>query len=159
MIPKANGQSVGPNYIPLPGYANTNCSGVLTKPDRIPTGEEHGWIRFIRNEREALDNNWYCVKQPSSNDIKQNITWTEARKREDDFFTLTAPWSELDTMYHKYLRTRNLVGRLSSVLSDLISKRSVFPLFSRWWPRSVTVQTPRNSRRVGTRDHSHSPSH
>ncbi|RXW23709.1 hypothetical protein EST38_g2143 [Candolleomyces aberdarensis] len=97
--------------------------GVLTKPDRIPTGEEQSWIRFIRNEREPLDNNWYCVKQPSSNDIKQNITWNEARKREDDFFTLTAPWSELDTMYHKYLRTRNLVERLSSVLSDLISKR------------------------------------
>ncbi|KAJ2918308.1 hypothetical protein MD484_g2118, partial [Candolleomyces efflorescens] len=97
--------------------------GVLTKPDRIPTGEEHGWIRFIRNEREPLDNNWYCVKQPSSNDIKQNITWNEARKHEDDFFTLTAPWSELDTMYHKYLRTGNLVERLSLVLSDLISKR------------------------------------
>ncbi|KAJ2930159.1 hypothetical protein H1R20_g6940, partial [Candolleomyces eurysporus] len=97
--------------------------GVLTKPDRIPTGEEQSWIRFIRNEREPLDNNWYCVKQPSSNDIKQNITWNEARKREDDFFTLTVPWSELDMMYHKYLRTRNLVERLSSVLSDLISKR------------------------------------
>lgn len=129
MIPKASEQSVGLCFIHLLRFANTNRSGVLTKPDRIPAGEEHGWIRFIRNEREPLDNNWYCVKQPSSNDIKQNITWTEARKREDDFFTLTAPWSELDTMYHKYLRTRNLVERLSSVLSDLISKRSVFALF------------------------------
>ncbi|RXW23705.1 hypothetical protein EST38_g2163 [Candolleomyces aberdarensis] len=97
--------------------------GVLTKPDRIPEGEQNHWLPFIRNEREPLDNNWYCVKQPSSSDIKQNITWDEARKREDDYFSMTPPWNELDTIYLKYLRTRNLVERLSSVLSDLIAKR------------------------------------
>ncbi|KAF6746773.1 P-loop containing nucleoside triphosphate hydrolase protein [Ephemerocybe angulata] len=97
--------------------------GVLTKPDRIPMGEERGWIGFIRNEREPLDNNWYCVKQPSSNDLKNNMTWAEARKREEEFFAMTAPWCDLDSIYHKYLRTRNLVERLSGVLSDLISKR------------------------------------
>ncbi|KAJ2922805.1 hypothetical protein H1R20_g14300, partial [Candolleomyces eurysporus] len=97
--------------------------GVLTKPDRIPEGEQNHWLPFIRNEREALDNNWYCVKQPSSSDIKQKITWDEARKREDDYFSMTPPWNELDTIYLKYLRTRNLVERLSSVLSDLIAKR------------------------------------
>ncbi|KAF8161524.1 P-loop containing nucleoside triphosphate hydrolase protein [Crassisporium funariophilum] len=97
--------------------------GVLTKPDRIPTGEENNWLPFIRNEKEPLENNWYCVKQPSSNDIKNNITWAQARQREDEFFSMTAPWSELDAMYQKYLRTANLVERLSSILSDLISKR------------------------------------
>ncbi|TFK21928.1 hypothetical protein FA15DRAFT_597001 [Coprinopsis marcescibilis] len=97
--------------------------GVLTKPDRIPTGEEYNWLPFIRNEREALEHNWYCVKQPSSNDIKNNVTWEEARQRENDFFSSTAPWSELESYYQKHLRTSNLVDRLSSVLSDLISKR------------------------------------
>lgn len=97
--------------------------GVLTKPDRIPVGEEANWLPFIRNEKEPLENNWYCVKQPSSNDIKQKITWSEARQREDEYFSMTAPWSDLDTMYQKYLRTSNLVERLSSILSDLISKR------------------------------------
>ncbi|KAF5317369.1 hypothetical protein D9611_003615 [Ephemerocybe angulata] len=97
--------------------------GVLTKPDRIPVGEERGWISFIRNEREPLDNNWYCVKQPSSNDLKNNMSWADARKREEEFFAMTAPWCDLDSIYHKYLRTRNLVERLSGVLSDLISKR------------------------------------
>lgn len=99
--------------------------GVLTKPDRIPEGEESGWLQFIRNEKEALENNWYCVKQPSSSDLKLGITWPEARSREDEFFSLTSPWAELDPMYQKYLRTSNLVTRLSSILSDLISKRSV----------------------------------
>ena len=86
-------------------------------------GEEANWLPFIRNEKEPLENNWYCVKQPSSNDIRQKITWTEARQREDEYFSMTAPWSDLDTMYQKYLRTSNLVERLSSILSDLILKR------------------------------------
>ena len=100
-----------------------NILGVLTKPDRIPTGEETNWIPFIRNEKETLENNWYCVKQPSSSDIKQGITWSQARQREQDFFSMTPPWSELDAVYQKYLKTSNLVDRLSSILSDLISKR------------------------------------
>ncbi|KAG5642512.1 hypothetical protein DXG03_002613 [Asterophora parasitica] len=97
--------------------------GVLTKPDRIPPGEEHNWISLIRGEKEALDNGWYCVKQPGSDQIKKGITWAHARKSEGEFFQSTAAWSELDPMYHKYLRTENLVERLSSILSDLISKR------------------------------------
>ncbi|KAK0447310.1 P-loop containing nucleoside triphosphate hydrolase protein [Armillaria borealis] len=97
--------------------------GVLTKPDRIPQGDEQGWLDFIRNEKEHLDNNWYCVKQPSSTDIKRNITWAEARKRESEFFSLTAPWVDLEPMYHQYLGTNNLIERLSTTLSDLISKR------------------------------------
>ncbi|KAG5634396.1 hypothetical protein H0H81_002114 [Sphagnurus paluster] len=97
--------------------------GVLTKPDRIPTGEEPNWISLIRNEKEALDNGWYCVKQPSSAQINAGMTWAGARKSEDVFFASTPAWSELDSMYQKYLRTGNLVERLSIILSDLISKR------------------------------------
>ncbi|EAU91841.2 myxovirus resistance 1 [Coprinopsis cinerea okayama7 len=97
--------------------------GVLTKPDRIPTGEESSWLPYILGDREVLENNWYCVKQPSSNDLKKNMTWEEARQAEDVFFSTTAPWSELDSCYHRYLRTSNLVEQLSFVLSDLINKR------------------------------------
>ncbi len=99
--------------------------GVLTKPDRIPSGEESAWVAFIRGEKEALDNNWYCVKQPSSTDIKNGITWSEARQRENDFFSTVDPWASLDSVYQRYLRTSNLVERLSHILSDLISKRLV----------------------------------
>lgn len=97
--------------------------GVLTKPDRIPQGDEQGWLDFIRNEKDHLDNNWYCVKQPSSTDIKRNITWAEARKRESEFFSLTAPWVDLQPIYYQYLGTNHLIERLSTTLSDLISKR------------------------------------
>ncbi|KAF4621477.1 hypothetical protein D9613_001040 [Agrocybe pediades] len=97
--------------------------GVLTKPDRIPVGEESNWLPFIRNEKETLENNWFCVKQPSSNDLKGNPTWSQARQMENNFFSSQAPWCELEASYQKYLRTGNLVERLSNVLSDLILKR------------------------------------
>ncbi|KAF8991460.1 P-loop containing nucleoside triphosphate hydrolase protein [Cyathus striatus] len=97
--------------------------GVLTKPDRIPVGEELRWLPFIRNEKDSLDSGWYCVKQPGSNEIKKGITWAEARAQENEFFSMTAPWSELEAIHQKYLRTSNLVDRLSSILSDLILKR------------------------------------
>lgn len=74
---------------------------------------------------EPLENNWYCVKQPSSNDLKKNLTWKEAREMENKFFAATTPWCELEGMYQRYLRTSNLVERLSSILSDLIAKRHV----------------------------------
>ncbi|KAJ7443601.1 P-loop containing nucleoside triphosphate hydrolase protein [Mycena galericulata] len=97
--------------------------GVLTKPDRISPGDEERWLPLIRNEEEILENNWYCVKQPSSQDLKKGTTWDDARARENEFFASTPPWSNLEPMYQKYLRTSNLVARLSSILSDLISKR------------------------------------
>ncbi|KAF8152891.1 P-loop containing nucleoside triphosphate hydrolase protein [Pholiota molesta] len=97
--------------------------GVLTKPDRIPRGEENLWLPFIRDERERLENNWFCVKQPSSNERKSNMTWDQARQAENDFFSTTAPWSSLEDTYQQYLRTSNLVERLSDVLYDLIEAR------------------------------------
>jgi Dynamin central region len=98
--------------------------GVLTKPDRIPTGEVANWLPFIRNEKEPLKNGWYCVKQPGSEAIKDGISWAQARKEEETFF---AGWSEeLDAVYHKHLTTSSLVERLSLILSDLISKRFCF---------------------------------
>ncbi|KAG6846291.1 hypothetical protein H0H93_014836, partial [Arthromyces matolae] len=98
--------------------------GVLTKPDRIPTGEEPNWLGILRNEKEYLENGWFCVKQPSSAQINAGMTWEGARKAEDEYFASTAVWSGLDELYQKYLRTGNLVERLSHILSDLISKRA-----------------------------------
>ncbi|KAF9047683.1 P-loop containing nucleoside triphosphate hydrolase protein [Panaeolus papilionaceus] len=97
--------------------------GVLTKPDRIPISEEDNWVPYIRNEKEPLDNNWFCVKQPSTEELKTIKSWDDARTLEEDWFSCTSPWCELDGVYQKYLRTSNLVERLSSVLSDLIAKR------------------------------------
>ncbi|KAJ3936011.1 MAG: P-loop containing nucleoside triphosphate hydrolase protein [Lentinula lateritia] len=98
--------------------------GVLTKPDRISAGDEEDWVRFVKNEGDyKLLNNWFCVRQPNSSELKSGVTWQEARDKENQFFTATAAWRDLDPIYQRYLRTRNLVERLSGILSDLISKR------------------------------------
>ena len=118
----------------MPRFGNfISCSiiydlllGVLTKPDRIPSGETGNWLSFIRNEKEQLANGWYAVKQPGSQAIEQGITWEQAREQEDIFFATESGWCDLDPIYKKYLRTSNLVSRLSEILSDLISKRFFF---------------------------------
>ncbi|KAG0692056.1 P-loop containing nucleoside triphosphate hydrolase protein [Suillus ampliporus] len=97
--------------------------GVLTKPDRIPPGEEYRWLKFIRNEQEPLVNHWYCVKQPGSLMLQSGVSWAEARKQENDFFALTQPWSTVEPQYQKFMRTSNLTERLSTILSELIAKR------------------------------------
>ncbi|KAI6167303.1 P-loop containing nucleoside triphosphate hydrolase protein [Pisolithus thermaeus] len=97
--------------------------GVLTKPDRIPAGEEESWIKLIRNDVEPLANNWFCVKQPSSTDIAQGITWAAARAAEDSFFAGIQPWCDLEEHLQSFLRTARLTERLSHILAELISKR------------------------------------
>lgn len=97
--------------------------GVLTKPDRIPTGEEARWTRFVKNEYEPLDNGWFSVKQPGSNALQAGITWADARRQEGEYFASAPVWSELDPEYQRYLGTANLTGRLSRILSALIAKR------------------------------------
>ena len=97
-------------------------SGVLTKPDRIPVGDDENWLSFLRNEKEALVHNWYCVKQPNTLELKDGITWEQARQREDAFFS-DPPWTT--RVYQKYLRTDNLVKKLSIVLAQLIELRYV----------------------------------
>lgn len=100
--------------------------GVLTKPDRIPRGEEDRWTRFIKNEYEALDNGWFSVKQPDSVALASGISWAEARQSEREYFTSTSPWTELDFEYQSHLGTSNLTNCLSNILTSLIAKRLVF---------------------------------
>ncbi|PCH35504.1 hypothetical protein WOLCODRAFT_145834 [Wolfiporia cocos MD-104 SS10] len=97
--------------------------GVLTKPDRIPPGEEDRWIRFIKNEYEALDNGWFSVKQPDSRALAAGISWADARKQEKEYFSSTSPWSELGFEFQNRLGTANLTHCLSNILTDLIAKR------------------------------------
>ncbi|KAI0925224.1 hypothetical protein AcW1_007088 [Taiwanofungus camphoratus] len=97
--------------------------GVLTKPDRIPPGEEDRWLRFIKNEYEPLDNGWFSVKQPDSRALSAGISWADARRQEQEYFLATSPWSDLDSGYQRFLGTARLTECLSAVLSDLIAKR------------------------------------
>ena len=120
-------RTVGESLLNTTSRFNTAQSmlsiGVLTKPDRMPPGDEPAWLKILRNETEPLVNNWYCVKQPSSQEVVRGITYLEARQRENEWFASTQPWSSLEPQYQRYLRTTCLTDRLSLILSELIAKR------------------------------------
>lgn len=96
---------------------------VLTKPDRIPPGDEHGWLLLLRNSRERHKHGWHCVKQPSSDEMRDGITWAEARDAETRFFMETEPWASLDAFVHGRLGTVPLTKALGEMLFALIAKR------------------------------------
>ncbi|KAF8603999.1 hypothetical protein BDV93DRAFT_117624 [Ceratobasidium sp. AG-I] len=103
--------------------AGKRTIGVLTKPDRIERGEEQKWLKFIRGESEALLKGWFCVKQPSPAELEQNLTWAEARRREEEFFNTQTPWSSQTMTVRHYFGTARLTSRLSEILSSLIATR------------------------------------
>ncbi|THH09638.1 hypothetical protein EW145_g1875 [Phellinidium pouzarii] len=69
--------------------------GVLTKPDRIAEGDQDQWIRFVKNEEEPLDLGWFSVKQPDALQLKQRLSWAQARAAEEEWFRATEPWNAL----------------------------------------------------------------
>lgn len=79
-------------------------------------------MRLIRGEAEHLTNGWFSVKQPATKDLKEGITWGEAREREKLFFSTTPPWSSETSHRHRF-GTHNLTESLSKILSDLIRQR------------------------------------
>ncbi|KAI0245062.1 P-loop containing nucleoside triphosphate hydrolase protein [Lactifluus subvellereus] len=97
--------------------------GVLTKPDRIPLGEEAIWVNKIQSGDKAGGIEYFSVKNPDSQDIKRGITYEQAREGEAEFFSTRAPWSSLEWLYRRRLGTDKLTRRLGEVLSGLISKR------------------------------------
>jgi hypothetical protein len=69
---------------------------------------------------------YFSVKNPDSQDIKNGITYDQARKKEVEFFATQAPWSSLDWLCQQRLGTEKLTKHLGEALSSLISKRQVF---------------------------------
>ncbi|KAF8733469.1 hypothetical protein RHS02_07334, partial [Rhizoctonia solani] len=97
--------------------------GVLTKPDRIESGEEQKWLAFVRGETEVLSKGWFCVKQPSPSELEERLSWSEARQREQDFFGTNHPWATQSLAVRQHFGTARLTTRLSEILSDLIQTR------------------------------------
>jgi hypothetical protein len=97
--------------------------GVLTKPDRISAGDEAGWVNKIQRGGKDGNIEYFSVKNPDTQEIRDGITYEEARKNEAVFFSTIAPWSNLEWLYQRRLGTDKLTSRLGQLLSTLISKR------------------------------------
>ena len=96
---------------------------MITKPDRIPRGDEESWVNYIKNVDRPLDNGWFSVKQPDPQSLKDGITWEEARVAEREWFANNSPWASLDFEYQQHLGRDNLMASMSDLLSGLIAKR------------------------------------
>ncbi|KAI0650980.1 P-loop containing nucleoside triphosphate hydrolase protein [Trametes meyenii] len=113
-------------------YVGGNClilvalpmSGVLTKPDTIPAGStkrRQMWLDVIegRNEEHALQQGYFCTRQPDDDQRLARISPSEARVAETAFFRITEPWSA-SVCPHRY-GTQNLVKSISELLTRIIS--------------------------------------
>jgi len=97
--------------------------GVITKPDRIESGQERQWIPLITGESHPLANGWYCVKQPATAEREQGCTWEDARALVDTFFRNAPGWSAIPSECRTNLGTRNLAFKLGQTLSSDVQKR------------------------------------
>lgn len=79
----------------------------------------------MKNEEEPLELGWFVVKQPDELQLRNGITWAQARENEEQYFIETNYWNDLSFHWHDHLGTMNLVRKLSNTLSELIAKRSV----------------------------------
>jgi len=73
------------------------------------------------DENDGIE--YFSVKNPDSQDMKNGITYEQARQKEAEFFSTKAPWSDLDWLYQQRLGTEKLTRRLGESLSNLIAKR------------------------------------
>jgi len=103
--------------------SNASRVGVLTKPDRIPPGEESIWINKIQRGGKDGGIEYYSVKNPDSQEIRNGIKYEQARDNEANFFSTKAPWSGLEWLYKRRLGTDKLTRRLGQVLTELTSRR------------------------------------
>ncbi|PKK67265.1 hypothetical protein RhiirC2_752015 [Rhizophagus irregularis] len=88
--------------------------GVLTKPDTIEEGTHDTWMKIMRGDAHRLALGYYVVRNPKPKELKEGITFKEARKNEKNFFDNEEPWRSF------YIRDRLGVDHLQKKLSDLL---------------------------------------
>jgi hypothetical protein len=97
--------------------------GVLTKPDRIESGEEDRWASMITGRSNRIKNGWYCVKQPNGKELRsRHNSWERARAKEVEYFSTNLPWSTMIGEHRNHLGAPNLAHQLGEVLSIAIQK-------------------------------------
>ncbi|KAL2835249.1 P-loop containing nucleoside triphosphate hydrolase protein [Aspergillus cavernicola] len=96
--------------------AKHRALGVLTKPDRVQTGESYNqWIEILEGDKFTLGHGYYVVRNNPNPSIEHSV----ARQEEDEFFS-SPPWvTELST-YHQRFGTRHLQTALSHLLFQQI---------------------------------------
>ncbi|KAL5339422.1 hypothetical protein BJX70DRAFT_363593 [Aspergillus crustosus] len=96
--------------------AKKRALGVLTKPDRVQTGDSYAqWNEMLVGEKFCLEYGYYVVKNNPDPTVEHSV----ARQEEDEFFRYP-PWSTELADYQDQFGTRNLQSRLSDLLFQQI---------------------------------------
>ncbi|KAL8720623.1 MAG: hypothetical protein Q9181_007883 [Wetmoreana brouardii] len=97
--------------------AQNRTIGVITKPDRVQSGESLAqWIDILNGKKFKLGHGYYVVK----NNPDPNVNHVVARQEEDIFFAENEPWSHALSLHHDRFGTLKLQGVLSKRLTAQI---------------------------------------
>ncbi|KAL2870486.1 putative dynamin GTPase [Aspergillus lucknowensis] len=96
--------------------AGARALGVLTKPDRVQTGESHSqWIEILEGDKFSLGHGYYVVRNNPDPAVEHSV----ARKEEVEFFK-SPPWSTELAPYQRRFGTQYLQSALSTLLFQKI---------------------------------------
>ncbi|KAF2837443.1 hypothetical protein M501DRAFT_937282 [Patellaria atrata CBS 101060] len=95
--------------------------GVITKPDRLPTGKKPSkvWEEIMAGKAFNFGYKCFVTKQPSPEELEQEITHQEARAREQSFFD---SWLPEYRRFSDRFGTTKLTAELSNMLAALMKE-------------------------------------
>ena len=121
--------------------------GVLTKPDRIGSGEESQWRAILEGTRYPLKLGWFMVKNPNQKELDDQISFETARLKEEAFFdnnpALKVP-NHVGTHQLRQTLSKQLVELIKRILPDMMQQLQEYldqaeaelktlPWRLRWW--------------------------
>ena len=80
---------------------------------------------MVEGKENALAMQWFAVKQPNPQELKDGICWEEAREEEYTYFSQEKPWSSMTAKRRMQLGSQHLSRKLGEHLSNLIAKTYV----------------------------------
>ncbi|KAJ3034290.1 hypothetical protein HK097_004558 [Rhizophlyctis rosea] len=94
--------------------------GVLTKPDTIEPGTHDRWLQVLLGQNWSLQLGYWVVKNPSKSELDKHITFEDARKREEYFFSSQQPWAGLRPQLDRFGvdSLRRELSRQLTILTD-----------------------------------------
>jgi hypothetical protein len=96
--------------------------GVLTKADTVQQGEHEQWLNILHNKAHRLTHGYYVTRQLSAEQMRNQVSWSQSRELEREFFLSANPWSKERP---ERLGTERLIRALSDRLSKAIEERFI----------------------------------
>ena len=101
--------------------ATRRTIGVLTKPDTLQLDDDvEQWIKVLSGRKFNLGYGYFVTKQPTSTELKQDISHATAREKELEFFSKD-PWTSTFSQFKNRFGTYALQAELSNLLAGEIA--------------------------------------